>query len=444
MLVVAFGCIFTLIRINIRVDKFKDIIVLQTTEPISLSPKAAIKDYMYFNRHVKSISIYERKDNVTAKAGNKSETVCVYKADDVIGKFFNFNMLYGTFPKEWELKDDTRVVIDNIVAERLLGKVDCIGEKIKIDNIEYEITGVYKKDNTLLDIMSATEENTVFIIKSFEAIASKSEINTGDGTDTGDRKDESDEISSSDRINTGNGISANDSINAGNVIMTDPSLLLNTPGASINEGVLSKAAKPGGVTVLFKVAGGTSTIIDRIIENDMKTSWGMDDSTKRLDNVDLEARTGIMLVKAIYLVLLIFTAYVAGRFVFGFCSRLKKTLENDYEKMYLWEIIRKNVLKIVAVILLPLAYISLILLALRLINFSIVLPPDIIPSRLIDTAEFATKFKNWSVERNNRIIAITNIGLYARYSRPVILACGLLTTAILAYYTRKLKRVIHL
>lgn len=370
-------CIAAIVRIHITLENYQDLIVFQADEPLSLSSKKVVCNYLSYNRHVRYICVYDRKDNAPVTSGTKSENISLYIADNAIFNFPIFDITYGLRRGSSATKyGDINVIIDSNTALKLYGRENCVGEKISINKAELEITGICKRPDSLLEVVSATDNGALYII-----------------------------------------------------------------GNDLPDTVQGLLPLPDETTIIFKVAQGTSTIIDETIEKDIRVISDITHSSKyKVDNIDFEARLSIMLIKVIYLLLLLLAAYAAGICIMKIFKRLKKRIESEFSSLYFKEVIKNNAVKIAGFFVLLLIYISSILLLLKVIDFKLVLPPEIIPPRLIDINIFTSKLRDWAADRNKKYYALSSMGFYAINSRAIIMICGFAISVIAAYFTAKYKR----
>ena len=90
-------------------------------------------------------------DSLTAKGREASGTVTVYGTTPVYYDIHGLQLAMGRWLKNTDVENHSYVcVINETAAEELMGYVDCIGEAIAINSVQYTIAGVLRDDEDSL------------------------------------------------------------------------------------------------------------------------------------------------------------------------------------------------------------------------------------------------------------------------------------------------------
>ena len=103
-------------------------------------------------------------ESVTATADGESETVTVYGVTPAYYEVQGLQLAMGRFLKTTDVENSTYVcVINETAATELIGYVDCVGQAICLDGVEYTIAGVLSDDEDNLTSMMTAGTSMVYL-----------------------------------------------------------------------------------------------------------------------------------------------------------------------------------------------------------------------------------------------------------------------------------------
>ncbi|MBQ9166411.1 MAG: ABC transporter permease, partial [Oscillospiraceae bacterium] len=85
------------------------------------------------------------------KNGRESDSVILYGTTPAYQTINGLEMEYGTFLRQTDVDNHTYVaVINQTMAEDLVGTMDCLGEKISLNGLKFTIIGILAEDEDSL------------------------------------------------------------------------------------------------------------------------------------------------------------------------------------------------------------------------------------------------------------------------------------------------------
>lgn len=102
--------------------------------------------------------------NATGKYGSTNDTVQVVGTTPSFQDIQGLSLLIGRFIKSSDIDNSTNVVIVNeTLAEDLVGYIDCLGEEISLDGLKYTIVGVLEEDDQSLTNSFGQDQMVAYI-----------------------------------------------------------------------------------------------------------------------------------------------------------------------------------------------------------------------------------------------------------------------------------------
>ena len=97
------------------------------------------------------------KESCTAKYGGTVETVDLYGVSACYDRIQELNLLLGRFLKSSDISNHTYVcVINEALAEELIGYTDCLGREISLNGVKFTVAGVLEdNDESLTSVFSS-------------------------------------------------------------------------------------------------------------------------------------------------------------------------------------------------------------------------------------------------------------------------------------------------
>ena len=103
-------------------------------------------------------------ESVTATADGESDSVTVYGVTPAYYEVQGLQLAMGRFLKTSDVENNTYVcVINETAATELIGYVDCIGEAVCLNGVEYTVAGVLSDDEDNLTSMMTAGTLTVYL-----------------------------------------------------------------------------------------------------------------------------------------------------------------------------------------------------------------------------------------------------------------------------------------
>ena len=120
--------------------------------------------------------------SVTASANGESGSVTVYGVTPAYYEVQGLQVAMGRFLKTSDVEHHTYVcVINETAATELMGYVDCVGQAISLDGVEYTIVGVLSDDEDNLTSLMSSGSLTVYL--PYSTLLRLSDSLAGDVTD---------------------------------------------------------------------------------------------------------------------------------------------------------------------------------------------------------------------------------------------------------------------
>lgn len=91
------------------------------------------------------------QSSVTGKVGRESDSVVIYATTPAYLQINNLTVQYGTFLRQSNVENHNYVaVINQTMAEDLMGTLDCLGETVNLDGVQFTIIGILAEDDSSL------------------------------------------------------------------------------------------------------------------------------------------------------------------------------------------------------------------------------------------------------------------------------------------------------
>ncbi len=300
------------------------------------------KDYKQVNNNILQSTMYKTNTGMLSDKLGANLNVRYYEVDGTINDFLNLKIIKGRFiwPEDYDNKVNY-IVIDEKCAIKFFLNSECIGEKIKLNNKEYLICGVYKEDNSMLGMLSRTyrDDSSLAFIPIEKPTSPKDEDDT----------------------------------------------------SSQNQKAF------GSYTILYKIRPGYGFILNKGMENYFTQNMGKEVILK---NMDYEVRNNIQKVSALkFIIFLVIAIYILIWLYRDFNKVLKK-IKKDLEKNYTMQMIKNNKFFFISKLFIYSFVLFVLIYFYDKLKFQIIIDPDIIPSRLIDLNEIQAKLLNYIVKMN--------------------------------------------
>lgn len=102
--------------------------------------------------------------NATGKYGSTNDTVQVVGTTPAYQPIQGMELLIGRFIKSSDIDNNTNIaVINETLAEDLIGFVDCIGQEISLDGLKFTVVGVMEEDEDSLTNAFGREQLIAYI-----------------------------------------------------------------------------------------------------------------------------------------------------------------------------------------------------------------------------------------------------------------------------------------
>ncbi len=102
--------------------------------------------------------------NATGKYGSTNDTVQVVGTTPAYQDIQGLNLLIGRFIKSSDIDNNTNVaVINETLAENLIGYIDCIGQEISLDGLKFMVVGVIEEEEDSLTSAFGKEQLLAYI-----------------------------------------------------------------------------------------------------------------------------------------------------------------------------------------------------------------------------------------------------------------------------------------
>ncbi len=102
--------------------------------------------------------------NVTGKYGSENSSVQVVGITPAYQNIQGLSLLIGRFVKSSDIDNNTNItVINETLAEELIGYLDCIGEEISLNGLKFTVVGVLEEDEDSLTGQFGRNQLTAYI-----------------------------------------------------------------------------------------------------------------------------------------------------------------------------------------------------------------------------------------------------------------------------------------
>ncbi len=102
--------------------------------------------------------------NATGKYGSVNDTVQVIGTTPAYQQIQGMELLIGRFIKSSDIDNNTNIaVVNETLAEELVGYLDCIGQEISLDGLKFTIVGVLEEDEDSLTNSFGRDELIAYI-----------------------------------------------------------------------------------------------------------------------------------------------------------------------------------------------------------------------------------------------------------------------------------------
>ncbi len=102
--------------------------------------------------------------NVTGKYGSENSSVQAVGTTPAYQNIQGLELLIGRFIKSSDIDNNTNIaVVNESLAEDLIGYVDCIGEEISLDGLKFTIVGVLEEDESSLTSRFGRDQLVAYI-----------------------------------------------------------------------------------------------------------------------------------------------------------------------------------------------------------------------------------------------------------------------------------------
>ncbi len=104
------------------------------------------------------------KTNATGKYGSSNDTVQVVGTTPAYQAIQGMDLLIGRFIKSSDIDNNTNIaVINETMAQELIGFIDCIGQEISLDGLKFTIVGVIQEEEDSLTSAFGKEQLLAYI-----------------------------------------------------------------------------------------------------------------------------------------------------------------------------------------------------------------------------------------------------------------------------------------
>ncbi|MGM9594398.1 MAG: ABC transporter permease [Candidatus Onthomonas sp.] len=102
--------------------------------------------------------------SATGKVGRESSSVMVYGTTPAYQTINNLSVQYGTFLRQSNVDNHNYVaVINQTMAEELLGSLDCIGETVTLNGVRFTVIGILSEDENSLTSTFTADMKVAYI-----------------------------------------------------------------------------------------------------------------------------------------------------------------------------------------------------------------------------------------------------------------------------------------
>lgn len=336
--------------------KYNDTIMIQFNQNLTQTDLEYIKSKNF--NYLKSINIYNRIKNTTIEYYDRKVTnITVYETYGNYENMTNIKMLKGRFI--WDTDIDqikNYIVIDSILAQRLFASLDCIGKNIVLNNMEFIVCGVYKKNTSYISKLSSVDDTIVYL----------------------------------------------------------PFGLLS--GDNINQ-YLNVSYSPHFAIASFKVKNGTAQMVINSIKNSFASYGG---GINSIEDVDINIHTGIQKIKLLYFVMFLIFLYLNYKIILYVIRIIKNNIQYGMKQYYFFEYILKVKKQYLLYLIFFILYIFIILYSIKFLSFNIAINPQLIPSSLINIKEIVQKFDTYFINSNNNKWVTCFLHFYIYYINNVL------------------------
>jgi hypothetical protein len=191
---------------------------------------------------------------------------------------------------------------------------------------------------------------------------------------------------------------------------------------------------PTAITALVKTKHGLSAVLESKVGADLKNILG---TPVLVENLGLRAEKvyQLKMLTSFILLLLVFL-----KFRKAWMSAVKSSyrkIRRDLEDYYFWEAMKLNVFGIALHLIVMLAVAGIFYYAASRLDFTILIPHETVPARLIDIQGFKTVLTNYIIKINTRQAVVSeNHSLVKNLSTMAIILCGVLIVSFRAWLSR--------
>ena len=83
--------------------------------------------------------------------GERTQQVIVFGADDRYMEIQGGTLLAGRFFSRGELTGEQVIVLETAVADRLFGRLDPLGQQVRIGGVSFRVIGIYQKPSNIFE-----------------------------------------------------------------------------------------------------------------------------------------------------------------------------------------------------------------------------------------------------------------------------------------------------
>lgn len=191
------------------------------------------------------------------------------------------------------------------------------------------------------------------------------------------------------------------------------------------------------ITAVVEVREGLSTVLEKRTADDFERILG---ASVVVENLGLMAER-VLQVRILTLLILLVLVVIQLRKIW--VSSVKKTywkFRNDLKDYYFLDAARINGLNVLLHTVIMLTAAGVFYLVVSKLDFTILVPPEIVPSRLIDIQAFKNGLTEYIIERNTRQPVISqSYSLVKNLSVIAIIDCGIMIVSFQSWLRRRYK-----
>ncbi|MDD5603172.1 MAG: hypothetical protein PHG48_03675 [Eubacteriales bacterium] len=182
------------------------------------------------------------------------------------------------------------------------------------------------------------------------------------------------------------------------------------------------------LTLHIQVSPDTSYIIYNNVVGNIGTiikSAGIAWKKIEFYNVDHHSRTAIMYIDIIFHIVLIAAAYIMSGHIINYYLHLKQKMLIDYNKHYVYDVLKLNKKYLINIFIMVFAACSFFISACLFINLRIQVHPSIIPIKIINIRDMASKTGSYYNSLRDAHVSSGIISNYINYAYILIRICSI-------------------